>query len=182
MALASGSRQPTSAATKKENAMRTSIRLAGLGLAGTALLTSALAASAAPTESRTRAAETIVFATPWDGGQLNYVDLGAKGVGPGDLFLITGLPMRADGKRIGTMEAVETILSARHDGTVGLQVTLRLPGGNVMIDGIGRHTDQPFRLAVVGGTGKYSNVRGQLVLVREDEERKVTIERLVIRW
>jgi hypothetical protein len=41
-----------------------------------------------------------------------------------------------------------------------------------------RHTDQPFRITVTGGTGRYLGVGGQLTLLRSDEDRKVEVMRL----
>ena len=38
----------------------------------------------------------------------------------------------------------------------------------------------PFQLAVVGGIGRYLDVRGMLVYLGDDEERKVSIWRLTI--
>ena len=70
------------------------------------------------------------------------------------------------------------IVSARHDGTVTSQSTLRLPGGHIDIDGVIRHTDHPLRNTVTGGTGRYLGVGGQLTLLREDQHRKVEVMRL----
>ena len=121
-----------------------------------------------------------MFTTPWVGGDFTYVDLGKKGEGPGDLFLFGRVPMHARGERVGTLEGAETIISAAHIGTVAQDLTLRLPGGRVMVSGAGRHDDTPFQLAVVGGTGRFLKARGMLVALGEDEERKVSIYRLTI--
>jgi hypothetical protein len=125
-----------------------------------------------------RSDEHLRLTVPFNGGKQTHIDLGRHGFGPGDMFLSTGMPVRAHGKRIGTLDGVETLLSAAHHGIVSQQATLRLRGGNIMMDGIGRHDDHPFRLAVTGGTGTYSNVRGQLTVVREDDRRKINIVRL----
>ena len=126
------------------------------------------------------ASETLTFTTPFAGGTTRQIDLGRKGLGAGDLFLSTGIPMRdlTTGARIGTLEGTETILSAAYDGTVSQPVTMRLRGGTVTVTGIVRHTDSPNRLAVSGGTGRYAETRGQLVLVREDDKRKLSVNRL----
>ncbi|WP_426564028.1 hypothetical protein ACPPVT_21780 [Angustibacter sp. McL0619] len=160
--------------------MRVSTRLVGVGLAAASVLATTAAAAGSPEGDGPAPAETVVFTTPWVGGEQSYVDVGTTGIGPGDLFLLTGLPMHAQGKRIGTMDAVETILSGTHDGVVSQQITLRLHDGRIMIDGIARHDDQPFQLAVVGGTGKYDTVRGRFVVLREDEHRSVTVQELVL--
>ena len=50
-----------------------------------------------------------------------------------------------------------------------------------MFEGIGRHTDTPFRLAVVGGTGNYAFARGQLTVLHEGHSRGVVVFRLIVR-
>ena len=124
--------------------------------------------------------ETMVLAFPWTGGHTRYLDNGRKGLGPGDLFLGTGLPIldEATGARVGEGDFTELIVSGRHDGTVTNQSTLRLAGGHIDLDGIIRHTDDPSQTSVVGGTGRYVGVSGQLTLVREDGSRKVSVMRL----
>lgn len=145
------------------------------------------AASMASTDLPSRPPKTpaeqvqhMEIAIPWQGGHQRFIDVGRHGLGPGDLFLATGQPIldNATGERIGSGDAVELIVSARHNGTVTSQSTLRLPGGHVDIDGIIRHTDNPLRMTVTGGTGKYVGADGQLVLVKEDARRKVSVMRL----
>jgi hypothetical protein len=165
------------------SARTSSLSLGALTLAG-AIGFAAVATASAPTSARMSddppPTETMVLAFPFEGGHLRFVDTGKKGIGPGDLFLGTGLPVldNATGQRIGTSDAVELIVSARHDGTVTSQSTLRLPGGHIDLDGVVRHTDDPFRVTVTGGTGRYSGVGGQLTLLREDVQRKVSVMRL----
>src|SRR3954463_12924967 len=144
-------------------------------LAGTPTeATSPSAASSAPET------ETMVLAFPWQGGHQKFIDTGKKGIGPGDLLLGVGMPIldNATGKQIGTSDAVELIVSGRHDGTVTSQSTMRLPGGHIELDGIVRHTDKPFRTSVIGGTGSYLGVRGQITLLRSDKDRKAEVMKL----
>jgi hypothetical protein len=124
--------------------------------------------------------ETMVLAFPWVGGHQRFIDTGRKGIGPGDLFLGVGMPIldNGTGAELGTSDAVELIVSGRHDGTVTSQSTLRLPGGHIELDGVVRHTDQPFRITVTGGTGRYLGVGGQLTLLKSDKHRKVEVEKL----
>jgi len=84
----------------------------------------------------------------------------------------------AAGRRIGAADAVELILSGRHDGTVTRQSTLRLPGGHVEVNGIIRRTDDPIRVTVIGGTDQFAGAGGQMVLLRENADRKVSVVRL----
>lgn len=170
--------------------MSTSTRITATALGalmlGTGVGLTALAGGSptvATAESNPRppsSSETMVLAFPWVGGHQQNIDTGKKGPGPGDLFLGVGMPVldNATGRRIGSSDAVELIVSARHDGTVTSQSTLRLPGGHIDLDGVVRHTDDPFRITVTGGTGRYAGVGGQLTLLRSDSKRKVEVMRL----
>ena len=162
--------------------MRTS-RYTALGVTAILSVAAALAVSAdaAPSDPHhSDGTETINFSVPWNGGHNKTLDLGKKGVTPGDEFLVTGVPLydTQTGKRIGAMDGTETIVSLAHHGTVEQPSTLRLHDGLVMVDGIVRHTNDPLRIAVVGGTGRYYDVRGQLTVLREDSKTKRVIMRL----
>ena len=134
--------------------------------------------SAEPSPGR----QQLTLSSPFEGGDFHYIDLGKKGLGPGDMFTITGLPVHDEntGRRIASVDADETILSARHDGTVIQEATYRFADGTVTVAGAIRHTDHPIRLPVTGGTGEYVGVTGQLRELREDNDRKVVIFRLVL--
>jgi hypothetical protein len=139
--------------------------------------------SGSPQNARTATTATtttMLLAFPFQGGHQRVIDRGPKGLGAGDLILSTGMPIldNASGQRVGTGDAVELIVSKRHDGTVVNQSTLRLPGGHVDIDGVVRHTDLPFRTSVTGGTGLYLGTGGQLTLIRQDTARKVVVMKL----
>ena len=98
-----------------------------------------------------------------------------EGARPGDMFVSSDMPVHnaSTGERIGSMDGWEIILSAHHDGSVAGATVLRLADGNVTIDGIVRHTDEPNIFAVTGGTGTYVGVSGTLTVVRENTRRKV---------
>ena len=137
-------------------------------------VSSSAAREAAPT------VEVMLVDIPWTGGHMGYLDAGKKGLGPGDQFFLTDLPVYEHGTshRIGSLDAVELILSARHDGTVTDDSTYRFPGGTVNTHCVLRHTDDPNRCAVSGGTGDYLGVSGQVTYVRENSKRKVSVVRL----
>lgn len=126
--------------------------------------------------------ERITVNTPFEGGVFHYVDVGTPDIGPGDMFTVTGLPVRSEktGRRLGALDAIETVLSARHDGTVRREFTFRFARGTIEVAGTLRHTNQPIRLPVIGGTGDYVGVTGQLREVREDPKRRVSIDRLIL--
>jgi hypothetical protein len=167
--------------------MHTATRVAlalGATLTGATLLGQTVG-TASPTASTPRGSverveTTMLLSMPWTGGHSRYLDRGRKGPSAGDVFLLTDQPVNDEhtGRRIGAADAVELILSGRHDGTVTSQSTLRLPGGHVEVDGIIRHTDDPIRVTVTGGTQRFAGAGGQMVLLRADPDRKVSIVRL----
>lgn len=129
----------------------------------------------------TPATETMKLAFPFQGGHGRFIDTGKKGLGPGDIFLVVGMPIldNATGEQLGTSDAVEMmLLPRRHHGTVTMQTTLRLPGGHIDLDGVVRHSDKPFRMTVTGGTGRYLGVDGQLTLLKEDRHRNINVMKL----
>jgi hypothetical protein len=163
--------------------IRTTATVAASLAAGAAIVLAGSPTVATPPVAATSAGqetETMVLAFPWVGGHQRFIDNGKNGVGPGDLFLGVGMPILDNdtGKQLGTSDAVELIVSARHNGTVTSQSTLRLPGGPIELDGVVRHTDQHFRTTVLGGTGRYLGVGGQLTLLKSDGQRKVEVEKL----
>lgn len=168
--------------------MRTIFRVSTLAASGLlAAYAVGFASSAADEPGRVASnqspvVEKVTINTPFEGGVFHYVDVGTPDIGPGDMFTVTGLPVRDErtGKRVGALDALETVLSARHDGTVRQEFTFRFAGGTVDIAGNLRHTDKPIRLPVVGGTGDFAGVTGQLRELREDPERQVSITRLIL--
>lgn len=130
----------------------------------------------------TFAATTTLVAVPFNGGKQRQINLGGKGLGAGDMFLTTGTPVRDDatGHRLGTLDGIETIIAPAHNGTVSQQLTMRLAAGSLTFAGVIRHSDRHPTLAIIGGTGIYDTARGQLILQREDNTRKVTVFTLEI--
>lgn len=163
--------------------IRTATLLAGIATGTAALITQMPTNASEPTSAgaSTPATETMVLAFPFEGGHGRFVDAGKKGLGPGDQFLVVGMPIldNATGEQLGTTDAVEMMmLPHRHDGTVTMKYTLRLPGGHIDLYGVVRHSDKPFRIPVTGGTGRYLGVGGQLTLLKEDTQRDINVMRL----
>jgi hypothetical protein len=147
--------------------------LAAAGLAAAALTGAvALGHSAASATDRAR---TIVFTEPFVGGHNRYLDLGRKGISPGDMFLSTDVPIYdARGKRVGSSDGMETIVSGRHNGTVMLTGAARLRDGRIEVAALLRHSDREETGIVVGGTGAYAGARGYATVV-EDRKHKRNI-------
>ena len=96
------------------------------------------------------------------------VDLGAHGRSPGDLMIRNALIFnrRITTHAIGHEEVMCTYLgrgSAFGSGSRDCSVTVFLPKGKIVAEGAA-HNQFIYRLAVVGGTGIYDNVRGTLTV------------------
>src|SRR3954451_5909712 len=145
------------------------------------LIAAALVAAAAFAASASAGdgPRTMTLSTPFDGGHSAQLDIGKRGFSAGDMFTVTGQPVsdEATGRRIGSLDAIETLVSRRHHGTTSMAATLRLAHGTLHGAGVIRHTDAHPRLPVTGGTGTYAGARGQLTIT-EDDTHKKTIMRL----
>jgi hypothetical protein len=160
--------------------MSSTRRLTGAVALAVAAASATVAIGGASEGSAVEAPQTMTLSSPFNGGKTRHVDLGKKGIGAGDVFLSIDMPLRDEstGKRMGTLDGVETILSAAHDGTVAQALTMRLRDGTIVLQNVIRHTERHAALAVTGGTGAYANARGAMTEVEEDEQRKVTIFKL----
>ena len=98
---------------------------------------------------------TLTVTEPFVGGRTRYLDVGKKGISPGDMFLTTDIPVfdLQTGKRVGTSDRMETFVSTRHQGTVWLHGTTRLRDGRIEGGGLLRHSDRKQSLPITGGTG-----------------------------
>jgi allene oxide cyclase len=121
--------------------------------------TLASAASSATSQSLTLVAVDIPKSE-------RYVDLGAKGNGPGDVLFFRET-LREGGKRAGHSE-VMCVTVARDVGRC--QGTLFLAGGTLEASGAA-HFDARFSLPIVGGTGRYAGARGELQVIALDSKR-----------
>jgi hypothetical protein len=91
---------------------------------------------------------------------VTYNDTGSRGRGPGDLVLIRELLYNKGIRRapIGHSEMVCTYTGVRWQQCSG---TYFLPRGKIVVAGSLRYRDF-FKLAIVGGTDIYDNVRGSV--------------------
>jgi len=130
-----------------------------------AAVTSSGAASPGPATIR-------VNAKPQGGNQL---DLGRKGVSPGDQFFEHGA---LSGGQTGSYSLSGQLVSgnARH-GREHAMITLYFSGGTLVAEG-GHGLESRFTMPVVGGTGSYAGARGTLAVSpgkKESEMITVTL-------
>jgi hypothetical protein len=158
----------------------TTHKLTAAALATAAATTAALTLSGThgvPAASAIDAPQTMTFIEPFGSGRGpndRYVDVGKKGMSPGDVILHTDQTAveQGTGRRVGS-DGVETILTPKGT-TVAFTDTVRLPGGHLMVAGTFRHTDRTVEGAIIGGTGAYANARGE-VITTEDTKNKRNI-------
>ena len=118
------------------------------------------------------------------GGTLIDVDR-SGGPGPtlGDEFIFTdGLYQwsgRKRGKRVGTTHGIATITSPT---TAFFTGATSLPGGVIQGAGYFQFTARVEKLAVVGGTGRYSHAGGEVTITKlggENSDKSAFVVRLV---
>jgi hypothetical protein len=111
---------------------------------------------------------------------VNMSDNGSTGRGPGDVLLIRELLYNKGIRKapIGHSEMVCTYTGARWQQCSG---TYFLPRGKIVVVGSLRYREF-FKLAVVGGTDLYDNVRGSVsaTMYSRNPRRSILIFRLTI--
>ena len=83
------------------------------------------------------------------------------------------------GQRVGTSHGIATLTSAT---TAFFTGTISLPGGQIQGAGYFRFTARVEKLIVLGGTGRYSNVGGEVTITKlggENSEKSTFVARLV---
>jgi len=96
--------------------------------------------------------------------RVTRVDLGAKGVSPGDIEVVRSrLLERGTGNVIGRSELVCSFVDEVRSRVC--RGTYILPRGRIVVGGSLMYR-QFYNLAVVGGTGLYDNARGTMTLTR----------------
>ena len=111
--------------------------------------------------------------------RVTRVDLGAKGVSPGDIEVVRArLLERGTGNVIGRSELVCNFVDEVRSRVC--RGTYILPKGKIVVGGSLMYR-QFYDLAVVGGTGLYDNARGTMTLTRTGRKpvRDAVLFRLV---
>jgi hypothetical protein len=134
-------------------------------------LVAALAATvSAPASSTARPAGTTIrlYEKPLSE---HFTDLGAKGIGAGDVDVVSYLLYRSpkSTKPVGHSEAVCTLIGPR---AASCTSTIYLPNGKIVGGGAFhfQRNGGSEHLAVLGGTGAYAGARGEVtILVRKQD-------------
>jgi hypothetical protein len=137
---------------------------AGLGFAGTG-------SAASSHITRIRVVERVVSS--------RFVDLGPKGVSPGDRNEVVSDILTPDGRRIGRadLDCSLTGVGPHMGGTCSGGMTL--PGGQLSANGAFGPSGSSRLQAITGGTGRFIGARGQfLVSDGTDARTPIVIELL----
>jgi hypothetical protein len=119
---------------------------------------------------------TVTLNAP-PGGRSTNVDVGRndKDHGVGDFTVITGAPLRDAHTHVlaGHLDGIETILSAKASE---LHASILLANGVIDFDGVLNPQAHANTLAVTGGTGAYSNVRGTVTTSTRQHTPTITLQ------
>jgi hypothetical protein len=142
---------------------------------GTAPATAAPAPAAVPAVSPARPGsdhhgETLQLVAK--GGTITPIDLGAKGFGPGDEYVLSDR-LYLIGRRVGRDVGTCTVVTAEGDAVCDVVLVLR--AGQLVVHGLLPATGHAFRLAVTGGTGRYATARGDVLLRQGETSSSLTV-------
>ena len=132
-------------------------------VAATAAVTGVATAATGATSMRSRSRLSVLTLLAPTGGTTTPIDLGAKGMSPGDEFVTTDSPLDRPHRhaRIGRFDGIETALSRARSS---LAFTAQLPGGTLQVEGVFNPNNLQFTLPIVGGTGAYLGAHGAATL------------------
>lgn len=151
--------------------MSKKFRLGGVAALLLALLS--LPAAAAPSAARSSDdGDVEVIRVTEKFVQDNFLDLGEPGDSLGDQFIF-GHDLFRQGKKVGTDGGIGTIvrLESMVSATLQFTATSQLPKGQITVQGLVTFTDGPstFKLAITGGTGRYRDASGVLIVEQVSE-------------
>jgi hypothetical protein len=111
------------------------------------------------------------------------VDNDPSGTSQGDEITVTAQLLTTDGRKTGRLEVHEVITDARNANAPIVQITatVLLPGGQISAVGIQQANQQGTRLAIVGGTGQYYNVRGGQLTAGSAANNRTSLTFLLLR-
>jgi hypothetical protein len=109
------------------------------------------------------------------------LDLGEKGFGIGDQFVFSEDLFSTDGRPTGQSGGSCTVVRVderARSATTNCVATLAFPRGQVTLQGLvtfAEEGDQPFTVAVTGGTGRYQGVGGEMLIDERGEDSLYTL-------
>jgi hypothetical protein len=110
------------------------------------------------------------------------LDLGEPGDSLGDQFIF-GNDLFRHGKKVGTDGGIGTIVRLEPMASATLQfvATAQLPKGQITVQGLVTFTDGPstFKLAITGGTGRYSTAHGVLIVDQTSDTKALLTFRVI---
>jgi hypothetical protein len=94
----------------------------------------------------------------------HFVDLGPKGVSPGDETTFTKRVTNLAGDTIGSSQGTCVVITAVQNNPKSAEChsTFHLGQGTLQVDGLD-HLKEPQAFAIVGGTGRYRDAGGVFV-------------------
>ncbi len=112
-----------------------------------------------------------------------YLDNAPTGTSVGDAITGFGLLTTAEGQTAGELDIHEVMVNDTNPNALRIliQGTARTQSGQLSVSGVQLSTQQGARLAVIGGTGKYWNVRGGQVTGGAASGGRVKLTFLLIR-
>ena len=134
---------------------------AAVALAATAATAGAMAATAASDDGSHEDGGQVIRLTTKQVHQ-GFVDHGASGFSTDDQFVFSN-DLYRNGEKVGEDGGTCTVTRIADSGATTLHClgTNSLPGGQISVQGLAA-PQEPFELAITGGTGRYRNARGQV--------------------
>jgi hypothetical protein len=90
---------------------------------------------------------------------------------PGDSFVFTSELRTPSGKHAGWLDASCIAITGGKSGVTSCEGVFRLAGGQLILAAAPPQTDGPTDIAIIGGTGAYAGVRGQVHSVTTSSTR-----------
>ena len=157
--------------------MRTKLGIGLLVLLALAIAALPAASAPSPAGSRGDDDEVEVIRVLATTVQEANLDLGEEGDSLGDQFVFSD-DLSRHGESVGILGATCTLVRLdQTSATSQCLATAELPKGQIAVHGLITFSeeteDEPFRLAITGGTGRYKEAHGHVtvVTVSETEER-----------
>lgn len=153
-------------------------------LGGTTAVAVGLVLTTMPTATAITTARNITVVAP--SAELDRIDLGKRGPSLGDLYVFAGpLKMRGESRTIGRLDGQCTTTSnpagaQQQRQQCNITATFEdQDGAEINLQGVGRLLAEDVDFSVVGGSGRYANVRGEATFDFRNADRVVIQFRLI---